>query len=278
MLIIKYVTSSQTTHALTRHITNTNRRIFTSSPIYAYAGGRRSHYEVLGVSRDCTTKEVRNAYLEKCKILHPDVAKNKRADDSEFIAVKHAYEILVDEQKRSVYDNYTRYTKRTRDPSWQAHKQAMKDFHEFYGIRQTPPGYKFQTRYSNILVLWFGVLLACIGGLIQVGFVLMDNKRIVNEFQRNSKRLLEEAMYDGDMEKREYLVNRYKSIMEETRDMCPDPNSPLFFWSLQKVMVKHEILGKEYLNGQIMDSNFLLNTLMEQEDYLNLKINTTRKS
>jgi len=233
---------------------------------------------VLGVSKDCTTKDVRNAYLEKCKILHPDVAKTKKSDDSEFIAVKHAYEILVDEKKRSVYDNYTTYNTRQRDPSWQ-YRQAMsmKDYHEFYGIRKTGPGYKFETRYSNSAVLWFGVLLACIGGAIQVGVVYLDTKRIVKEFQKNSKKLLDEATYDGDMEKREHLVTRYKLIMKETNALCPDTNSPLYFWTLQKVMVKHGILGEEYLNGNIMDSNFLLNTLMEQDDYQNLKINLTTK-
>jgi len=304
MLSFKHVTPHKNHALISAVATKLLRHIYTNSPIYAYAGGRRSHYEVLGVSKDCTTKDVRNAYLEKCKILHPDVAKTKKSDDSEFIAVKHAYEILVDEKKRSVYDNYTTYTARQRDPSWQHHRQAMKNYHEFYGIRETPPGYKFETRYSNSAVLWCGVLLACIGGLIQVGVVYLanpicdleevgntsllfnaqqnlmfslDTKRIVKEFQKNSKKLLDEATYDGDIERRARLVTRYKLVMKETNALCPDTNSPLYFWTLQKVMVKHGILGEEYLNGNIMDSNFLLNTLLEQDDYQNLKINLSTK-
>lgn len=57
-------------------------------------------YEILGVGRRATTREIRAAYLAKAKALHPDVG----GDDEEFARVQKAYAILNDQVRRAKYD------------------------------------------------------------------------------------------------------------------------------------------------------------------------------
>ncbi|MFC7096170.1 molecular chaperone DnaJ [Halobaculum marinum] len=60
-------------------------------------------YDVLGVSRDASEDEIKQAYRQKATEYHPDVSD---ADDAEekFKQVKKAKEVLTDEEKRSAYD------------------------------------------------------------------------------------------------------------------------------------------------------------------------------
>lgn len=58
-------------------------------------------YEVLGISKDATAEEIKQAYRDKSKEHHPD----KGGDEEVFKKIKNAYEVLSDEKARSFYDN-----------------------------------------------------------------------------------------------------------------------------------------------------------------------------
>jgi len=62
------------------------------------------HYEVLGVSRNASSEEIKKAYRKLARELHPDVNPSEQAQER-FKSVTHAYEILADEQSRYSYDN-----------------------------------------------------------------------------------------------------------------------------------------------------------------------------
>ncbi|CAM8957961.1 unnamed protein product [Rhodiola kirilowii] len=62
------------------------------------------YYDVLGVKRNATGSEIKKAYYGMAKKLHPDQNKDDPEAEKKFQEVSKAYEILKDEEKRSVYD------------------------------------------------------------------------------------------------------------------------------------------------------------------------------
>ena len=66
---------------------------------------KRDYYEVLGVSKTATDKEIKSAFRRLAKEYHPDL--NKAPDAAEkFKEVQEAYEVLSDENKKKMYDQY----------------------------------------------------------------------------------------------------------------------------------------------------------------------------
>jgi len=63
----------------------------------------KDYYEILGISRTATEKEIKSAYRKLAKKYHPDVNKAKDASEK-FKDVNEAYEVLSDTQKRQRYD------------------------------------------------------------------------------------------------------------------------------------------------------------------------------
>ncbi|CAH7670898.1 DnaJ domain-containing protein, partial [Phakopsora pachyrhizi] len=63
-------------------------------------------YKVLGVKREATDREIKSAYRRLSKKWHPDKNPNNPKANEKFLEIGTAYEILIDEEKRSIYDRY----------------------------------------------------------------------------------------------------------------------------------------------------------------------------
>lgn len=61
------------------------------------------YYEVLGVSRDATTEDIKKAYRKLARQLHPDVNPGSDAED-QFKEIGRAYDVLSNPEKRQAYD------------------------------------------------------------------------------------------------------------------------------------------------------------------------------
>ena len=61
------------------------------------------YYELLGISRKATTREIVAGFRHAAKQLHPDKCQRKDAAQV-FIAIRIAYETLLDPKKRAAYD------------------------------------------------------------------------------------------------------------------------------------------------------------------------------
>ena len=64
---------------------------------------KRNAYDVLGIEPTATSEEIKAAYKAMVKKYHPDHNESKNAA-SQFRAVKKAYDILKDEEKKAEYD------------------------------------------------------------------------------------------------------------------------------------------------------------------------------
>ncbi|MFD1326515.1 DnaJ C-terminal domain-containing protein [Mycoplana ramosa] len=64
----------------------------------------RSPYEVLGVGKNATQKDIQSAYRRLAKKLHPDLNPGDKDAEDRFKAVSAAYALLGDEDKRGKYD------------------------------------------------------------------------------------------------------------------------------------------------------------------------------
>lgn len=67
---------------------------------------KRDYYEVLGVSKTASEQEIKSAFRKKAKEFHPDLNKDNPNAAEKFKEAQEAYEVLSDEQKRKMYDQY----------------------------------------------------------------------------------------------------------------------------------------------------------------------------
>ncbi|XP_011628855.2 uncharacterized protein LOC18448995, partial [Amborella trichopoda] len=63
------------------------------------------YYSTLGVARSATSKEIKSAYRRLARQYHPDVNKQPGATEK-FKEISTAYEVLSDDKKRAMYDQY----------------------------------------------------------------------------------------------------------------------------------------------------------------------------
>lgn len=63
------------------------------------------YYSTLGVSKSANSKEIKAAYRRLARQYHPDVNKQPGATEK-FKEISAAYEVLSDDKKRSLYDQY----------------------------------------------------------------------------------------------------------------------------------------------------------------------------
>ncbi|MCX5730502.1 MAG: DnaJ domain-containing protein [Deltaproteobacteria bacterium] len=66
----------------------------------------RDLYDVLGVSRGATNDEIRKAYRKLAKKFHPDMNPGDRKAEDKFKEITAAHEVLSDEKKRKLYDEF----------------------------------------------------------------------------------------------------------------------------------------------------------------------------
>lgn len=64
------------------------------------------YYTVLGVGRTATQDEIKKAYRKNALKFHPDRNQGDASAEKKFKEISEAYEVLSDEKKRQIYDQY----------------------------------------------------------------------------------------------------------------------------------------------------------------------------
>src|SRR5437763_7827900 len=71
---------------------------------------KTDYYELLGVSRKASAKDIRAAFRKLARKYHPDLNPGDKAAEEKFKQLQEAYDVLSDSKKRQMYDQYGFYS------------------------------------------------------------------------------------------------------------------------------------------------------------------------
>lgn len=71
---------------------------------------KQDYYDLLGVSRKATAKDIRTAFRKLARKYHPDLNPGDKSAEEKFKQLQEAYDVLSDTKKRQMYDQYGFYS------------------------------------------------------------------------------------------------------------------------------------------------------------------------
>jgi molecular chaperone DnaJ len=92
---------------------------------------KHDYYETLNVPRGADADEVRKSYRKLARKYHPDLNPGDKAAEERFKMVQEAYDVLSDQKKRQMYDQYGFYSENGYPGSGAAGPQPGMDFGGF---------------------------------------------------------------------------------------------------------------------------------------------------
>lgn len=67
---------------------------------------KQDYYELLGVPRKASAKDIRAAYRKLARKYHPDLNPGDKSAEEKFKQIQEAYDVLSDTKKRQMYDQF----------------------------------------------------------------------------------------------------------------------------------------------------------------------------
>lgn len=121
-------------------------------------------YEILGVDREATGHEIKNAYKKLSRKYHPDISEEKDAE-SMMAEINAAYDILGDPDKRADYDYQLDYhdEDETDDNEYPDHKAPKPATHH------QPSYYYYSDSVTTKVMSWFTVI---VGIMFWIGLII----------------------------------------------------------------------------------------------------------
>ncbi|MFC1984920.1 DnaJ C-terminal domain-containing protein [Chloroflexota bacterium] len=160
----------------------------------------KDYYNILGVKRDASEQEIKQAYRRLARKHHPDVNPGEKSAEARFKEVNAAYEVLSDKEKRQKYDRF--------GDQWQYADQFAKS-----GAQQTPP-YNFGQGGAQSFHFDEGDLGSLFGDLFQ-GFGTRTSSR------RARPRRGQDINYQVEVTLEEAFNGTKRLLSLESEEPCP---------------------------------------------------------
>ena len=134
-------------------------------------------YSILDIPTTASEEAIRKAYRRLAKKYHPDV-NNSQDAPTKFVLVNEAYEVLIDRQKRIVYDQkvnatadpYNSYRRRMREQEAREEIKAQKKHNEFIKkkekIKTSKMYYPYMALFYICTLFFIGLSVLTLGACI----------------------------------------------------------------------------------------------------------------
>lgn len=103
----------------------------------------KDFYDVLGVPRTATQKEISSAFRKLARKYHPDTNQGDKEAETRFKEISEAHEVLSDAKKRQLYDEF--------GPNWQSAQAAgVQPGQGYGGVRTNAAGAGPRVQYRTV--------------------------------------------------------------------------------------------------------------------------------
>ncbi|KAK5924953.1 hypothetical protein CgunFtcFv8_017522 [Champsocephalus gunnari] len=194
-----------------------------------------NYYDLLDVKSDASLEEIKNAFFNKSKKLHPDSDLSNPALHAQFVELNDAYRVLSKGPSRKEYDFKIRHTysggqafrSTASYTSYRASAEQQDNSRYWNQFRQAraqeTPGEEWQKRRRRnfqlvgycflTMLLGIGAHVIFFRKLEQIHTTFMDEKdRVINDIYNESK---ERAKVNGFKKQSEILRQRHAEFLEK---------------------------------------------------------------
>jgi len=148
----------------------------------------KNYYDILGVKKDASDKDIKQAYRRMARKYHPDVNPGNKSAESKFKEVNAAYEVLSDKEKRQKYDKY--------GDKWQYADQFEQAGQQQPQYWENSPGGSTSYRFGGDVGGMDNIFEELFGGGRSRGFSRRSQSRRGQDLESTVEVTLEEA-YSG---------------------------------------------------------------------------------
>lgn len=150
----------------------------------------KNYYDLLGLKKNASEKEIKQAYRRLARQYHPDVNPGNKTAEAKFKEINAAYEVLSDKTRRQKYDKY--------GDKWQYAdqiEQAERERAQYQGFQGFTPGGSGSYQYSGNIENLDSIFEELFGGRGR-GFSRRAQPRRGQDMETTIEVTLEEA-YSG---------------------------------------------------------------------------------
>ncbi|XP_022052408.1 dnaJ homolog subfamily C member 4 [Acanthochromis polyacanthus] len=192
-----------------------------------------NYYELLGVKSDASLEEIKNAFFDKSRKLHPDSDPSNPALHSQFVELNEAYRVLSKELSRKEYDfkiqppyrGSQAFRSTSSYTSYRASSDSQDNIHYWEQFRQSKEAtaeelQKKKARNFRLVAYCVLAMMISIGAhavffkkLEEVHTNFMDEKdRVITEIYNEAK---ERARVNGFKKQTEILRQKHADFLEK---------------------------------------------------------------